>query len=46
MLGVVRHYFEYFRRDFHPSQIDSEGLFRAWKEAYGESLVGPLRVTA
>jgi predicted metal-dependent hydrolase len=34
MGGVARLYFEYFRRDFHPSDIDSAPLVEAWERAY------------
>ena len=34
MGGVVRLYFEYFRRDFHPNDIDSEPLVEAWEQAF------------
>ena len=39
MLGVMRHYFDYFRRDFHPDQIDSQTLLDAWKSAHATTLV-------
>jgi len=35
MGGVMRQYFEYFRRDFHPNDIDSNPLVIAWEKAYG-----------
>jgi predicted metal-dependent hydrolase len=38
MLGVARHYFDYFRPGFHPNDIDSAPLTEAWKRAYSESL--------
>jgi predicted metal-dependent hydrolase len=34
MFGVARHYFDYFRPDFHPDDIDSAALTEAWKETY------------
>jgi len=37
MDGVIRHYFDYFRRDFHPNDLDSDGLLEAWKRAYEAS---------
>lgn len=39
MLGVARHYFDYFRKDFHPDQIDSDPLVSAWKMAQDASRV-------
>jgi predicted metal-dependent hydrolase len=37
MLGVARHYFDYFRPSFHPNDMDTSELTEAWKRAYGES---------
>jgi predicted metal-dependent hydrolase len=34
MLGVFREYWEYFRPDFHPNDIDSSGLVGEWERAY------------
>ncbi len=34
MGGVVRLYWEYFRPDFHPNDIDSRPLVEAWERAY------------
>jgi len=34
MGGVAFHYLDYFRRDFHPNDIDSDGLLEAWKRAF------------
>jgi predicted metal-dependent hydrolase len=31
MGGVVRLYFEYFRPDFHPSQVDNDEVVHAWQ---------------
>jgi predicted metal-dependent hydrolase len=36
MGGVMRQYFEYFRPDFHPNDIDSNPLVKAWEAAYVE----------
>src|ERR1039458_10375123 len=33
MLGVARHYFDYFRPGFHPNDMDTAGLTEAWKQA-------------
>jgi predicted metal-dependent hydrolase len=35
MLGVARHYFDYFHPSFHPDDMDTAGLTEAWKRAYG-----------
>lgn len=34
---LVPLYFEYFRRDFHPSQIDSDALLSSWKQDFESS---------
>jgi len=34
MSGVMREYFEYFRRDFHPADIDSTRLVRGWESDF------------
>jgi predicted metal-dependent hydrolase len=30
----LRHYFRYYRRDFHPWQLDSKDLVARWKTEY------------
>ena len=37
MLALIRLYFEYYRPDFHPSHIDSNGLLDAWRAEYEAS---------
>jgi uncharacterized protein len=39
MLPLFRHYFEYFRRDFHPLDIDCTELLEAWRKDYESSPV-------
>jgi predicted metal-dependent hydrolase len=31
---MVPEYLQYFRRDFHPSQIETDGLLAAWRSAF------------
>ncbi len=38
MGSVMRLYFEYFRPDFHPDDIDSNPLVAAWERAYASAL--------
>lgn len=37
MLPLFRLYFEYYRRDFHPSDIDSSGVVERWRADYDAS---------
>jgi predicted metal-dependent hydrolase len=39
MLPLLRQYFQYFRRDFHPSDIDCTELLEAWRRDYEASPV-------
>ncbi len=39
LLRLIRLYFEYYRPDFHPSHIDSDGLLDAWRAEYDASPV-------
>ena len=39
MLPLIRLYFEYYRPNFHPSHIDSNGLLDAWRAEYEASPV-------
>jgi predicted metal-dependent hydrolase len=39
MLPLIRAYFEYYRPDFHPSQIDSTELLDEWRADYETSPV-------
>ena len=38
--GVLGHYLAYYRRDFHPTQIDDEALLEAGRIAYERATRG------
>ena len=46
MLPVLRHYFEYYRPDFHPLDIDCTELLEAWRRDYDSSPVYARSVAA
>ncbi|HTB72798.1 MAG TPA: metal-dependent hydrolase [Polyangiaceae bacterium] len=46
MVPLLRHYFEYYRPDFHPSQIDSNELLDQWRAEYDASPVYAMSAAA